>query len=104
MTVEMFKAFWQNVSPELSFPGTKAGDDVSYGFWEDDDMMGSRWMYQGTRKAVRHGIVRQMVSSTCAWITEATYYDNKEHGLSFSWNDNSSDDSFSAFIFDHGKV
>ena len=37
MTIEIFKAFWQKVSPDLSFPGMQAGDDASYAEWMDTE-------------------------------------------------------------------
>ena len=37
MTVEMFKAFWQQTSPYLEFPLTQAGGNASYAEWEDID-------------------------------------------------------------------
>ena len=33
LTVENFLAFWQKLRPDLSFPGTKAGEEASYVEW-----------------------------------------------------------------------
>ena len=35
MTIEMFKAYWQKVSPDLEFPWTQAGDEAPYAEWMD---------------------------------------------------------------------
>ena len=41
--------------------------------------------YYGTRKpgGAKHGVVRTIVSGN--WIQEATWYEDKQHGLSFYW-------------------
>ena len=99
MTIEMFKAFWQRVGPHLPFPGTQAGDDASYAEWTDWD--GNK--YQGTRKpgdGQKHGIVRSIYLGR---IREATYYQDKLHGLSFEWLDDSYYPAFIAEIYDHGE-
>ena len=49
----------------------------------------------------RHGIVR-IIDSKYDFITEATYYENKPHGLSFTW-DNDPDIAFVATIYDQGE-
>ena len=57
MTIEIFKAFWQRVSPDLEFPLTQAGDEASHAAWTDE--YGSEC--QGMRKpgdGQKHGIVR----------------------------------------------
>ena len=79
MTVEIFKFFWQKVSPDLAFPGMQAGDDASYAEWED--VYGKNF---GMRNAAgeKHGIVRT-IGKYGSWIREATYYEDKPHGLSF---------------------
>ena len=80
MTIKIFKAFWQKVSPDLEFPWTQAGDQASYTEWEDSD--GGKCY--GTRKlGLKHGIVRTIWGDDC--ISEATYYEDEEHGLSFTW-------------------
>ena len=33
LTVENFLAFWQKLRPDLSFPGTKAGEEAPYVEW-----------------------------------------------------------------------
>ena len=35
MTIEMFTAFWQKVSPDLEFPGMQAGGEATYAEWMD---------------------------------------------------------------------
>ena len=98
MTIEIFKAFWQKVGPHLEFPLTQAGDDASYAEWEDED----GFKYQGMRKAdgAMHGIVRTFYSSD-GCIEEATYCEDKLHGLCFFWGDY--DWAFVAIIYDHGE-
>ena len=76
MSVDIFFAFWQKVTPELEFPGTQAGDEVSYAEWTK-----GRYKYQGTRNAggQKHGIVRTIEPGD--WIEEVTYlgsWGNKE--------------------------
>ena len=83
MTVEMFKAYWQNVSPDLPFPGSQAGDAASYTEWTDK--YGSKC--QGMRNAAgqKHGIVR-IICKYGSTIEEVTWYENKRHGLYFRWS------------------
>ena len=104
MTIEMFKAFWQRVSPDLEFPGTQAGEEASHAEWEGKDSDGDDCKFQGMRKpdgGQKHGIVRT-IDSDYGWIYEETYCDDKEHGLSFSWwNDDGY--AFEAAIYDHGE-
>ena len=40
MTIEIFKAYWQKISPQLRFPGTKASEYSTYTEWAEDD-----WKY-----------------------------------------------------------
>ena len=98
MTIEIFKAFWQKVSPDLEFPGMQAGDDASYVEWEK---YGNK--YYGMRKPgdAKHGIVR-IIDSKNGWIREATYCDDKEHGLSFYWTEDYLTAS-EAIIYNHGE-
>ena len=95
MTIEMFKVFWQKVSPHLTI---EAGDKASYNEWMENSTK-----YQGARKpgGARHGIVRT-ISKYGGWIEEATWYEDKEHGLSFIWMDGNYW-AFGAAIYDHGK-
>ena len=95
LTVDIFFAFWQKVSPDLAFPVKQAGDEASYNKWTEGSMK-----YYGTRKlGQKHGIVRTIAAD---FITEATWYENKRHGLAFTWfNDNLF--AFMAKIFDHGE-
>ena len=80
----------------MPFPGTKAGDEASYATWEDSD----GWKYFGMRElGLKHGIVRTI--SNDGWIKEETWYENKNHGLSFVWT-NYSYGAFYATIYDHG--
>ena len=53
--IEHYKKGWAKMTPDVPFPGTEAGDEVSYTEWEEG---GSKW--QGMKKAngVKHGIVR----------------------------------------------
>ena len=94
MTIEIFTAYWQKVSADLAFPLTQAGDEASYAEWEDEN----GWKIQGMRKP--DGIVRTIRPD--GWIREATYYEDKPHGLCFSWYDHPTV-AFIATIFDHGK-
>ena len=96
MTIEIFKAFWQKVSPHLEFPLTQAGDEASHVEWEDNGDM-----YQGMRKlgGARHGIVRTI--NPGGSIREATYCNDEMHGLSFFWGDYT---AFTAAIYDHGQL
>ena len=64
MTFEIFKVFWQKVSPALHsltmFPG-----EASYNEWEDGN-----YKYQGMRKPggdQKHGIVRKIMKKG-GWI------------------------------------
>ena len=101
VTIEIFKAYWQNVSPHLLFPGTKAGDDATYYEWEEKKY-GDTWKHYGTRNVyfAKHGIVR--IISKYYWINEATYFEDKPHGLWFAWNNNKHP-AFEAGIYDHGE-
>ena len=102
MSIEIFKACWQEVSPHLDFPGTKAGEDATCTEWEGKDKFGDVYKYEGMRNAagLKNGIVR-MVSND-GWIQEATYCEDKEHGLSFTWYGDFSSMAFTAASFDHG--
>ena len=83
LTFDIFKAFWQEVSPHLHFPGTKAGDDVTCTEWTE----GIR-TYQGMRKAdgAKHGVIRSVYNNSYNGnIREATYFEDKRHGLTFTW-------------------
>ena len=98
MTFEIFLAFWQKVSAHLEFPGTQAGEDASYSEWTE----GNHKFY-GMRKVgggQKHGIVRTIRDGS---ITEATYYEDKQHGLIFVWYDHPSV-AFQATIYDHGNL
>ena len=90
MTIEIFEAYWQNVSPDLPFPGTKAGNDVTYAGWEKDPFKGIvEVRYRGMRNVgnAKHGIVRTILDDgDASFISEATYYEDEEHGLAFYWN------------------
>ena len=99
MIIEIFKAFWQKVSPDLEFPLTQAGDAASYAEWED-----SYCKYQGTRKpdgGQKHGIVRTIFNDGS--IAEATYCEDMPHGLSFTWLNDINFFAFDASIWDHGE-
>ena len=100
MTIEIFKAFWQKASPDLEFPWTQAGDEASYNN-EWTDKYGCKC--QGTREpgGAKHGIVRTIVNGNYGFIREATYYNDKPHGLSCYWN--KIYPAFQANIFDHGE-
>ena len=86
----------------MPFPGTQAGDDASPDEWEDEDSHGDDCKFEGMRNAARqkHGIVRTIIKNGS--INEATYCEDKKHGLSFYWWDNS-DTPFVASIYDHGE-
>ena len=102
MTFEIFFAFWQKVGPDLEFPGTQAGDDASYVEWTDEY---NGCKFQGMRKpdgGQKHGIVRT-ISNDGDFIEEATYYQDKLHGLCFAWLDRPTV-AFEAEIYDHGQV
>ena len=98
ITIEIFKAFWQKVSPDLTI---EAGEEASYNEWQDE--YGDK--HQGTRKAdaARHGVVRSIIPDKYGFIQEATFYENKQHGLSFTWT-NHPDTAFTAEIYDHGEL
>ena len=105
MTIQIFLSFWQKVSPHLEFPLTQAGDDASYNSeWEGKDFL-EDCKFQGMRKAddQKHGIVRT-IYQYC--IEEATWYEDKRHGLCFFWDkdNNYSTVAFRAYIFDHGQM
>ena len=55
LTIGTFKKSWLKMTSNLQFPGTEAGNEVTYGEWEEDDKK-----FQGMRKngIVKHGIVR----------------------------------------------
>ena len=98
MTIEMFKAFWQKVSPHLTI---EAGDEASYIEWMDKYSN----KHQGARMpgGARHGIVRT-INSKYGWIEEETYYEDKKHGLSFTWFGGNYDYcAFEAHICDPGE-
>ena len=96
MTIEIFKAFWQKVSPHLEFPLTQAGDEASPAAWTDEYGI----KYQGMRNAggAKQGVVRA-IDSDGYFIEEATYCNDEMHGLCFIWMDN----AFQAGIYDHGQ-
>ena len=105
MTIEMFKAYWQSVSPDLEFPLTQAGDEASCAEWEGKDRFGNNCKFQGMRKAGgdrKHGIVRA-ISNDGRFIQEATYYENEMHGLSFVWRFTNGPIAFRAEIYNHGE-
>ena len=84
MTIQIFKAFWHKVSPHLEFPLTQAGDDASCVEWGNDYRK-----FQGMRKpdgGQKHGIVRT-INKYGRCIREATWYEDKPHGLCFEWYD-----------------
>ena len=93
MTIEIFLAFWQKVSPDLT---VEAGDEASYIEWED--VNGKNY---GTRKPgdAKHGIIRTI---NRYGIREATYCENKPHGLWFYWSNNPTI-AFVAVIYNHGE-
>ena len=99
LTFDIFKAFWQDVSPDLHFPGTIVGDDATYTEWKKGS-----YTYQGMRKAggAKHGVIREVRSRLINSIYETTYFEDKKHGLSFGWY-NDYDYAFVAQIFEHGK-
>ena len=96
MTIEILKAFWQKVSPHLTI---EAGDEASYNEWEDK--YGHKNQGMRMPDGARHGIVRMIVFGH--FIEEATFYEDKPHGLSFTWY-NDPTIAFRAFIFDHGQL
>ena len=81
MTIQIFLSFWQKVGLDLEFPEMQAGDAASYTEWEDE----YGYKCQGMRKpdgGQKHGIVRTIGS----WgIVEATFFEDKRHGLYFFW-------------------
>ena len=99
LTFEIFFAFWQKVSPDLAFPEMQAGDEASYVEWT-----GERGIkHQGTRKAgARHGIIRT-IGNDGLWIEEATFYEDKRHGLAFVWRGENYTNAFTSIIYDHGE-
>ena len=101
LTIEMFKTFWQKVSPDLEFPWTQAGDEASYAEWTAK-MYGRDCKFQGARKpgAAKHGIVRNIGRS---FIREATFYEDKLHGLSFYWGKDGYTTAFVAIIYNHDE-
>ena len=100
LTVEIFNAFWKKVSPDLPMPGPKAGDEASYCEWTDTDGV----KYQGMRNAagLKSGIVREV--SEYGRIVEATYFEDKSHGLTFKWYNNDFSAAFQAKIYVHGDL
>ena len=76
----------------------EAGDEASYNEWED--VNGKNY---GTRKPgdAKHGIIRT-IDSKYGWIREATYCENKPHGLWFYWSNNPTI-AFVAVIYNHGE-
>ena len=94
---ETFHAFWKRVTAHLPMPGTEAGDEASYCEWTEGFDT-----YQGMRNAagLKSGIVRKIDST--GWINEATYFENKKHGLCFWWI-NGYDYAFRAYILEHGE-
>ena len=106
MTVGKFIAFWQQVSPHSSFPGTEAGDDVSYHEWEDKNGVkcyGSMKFEAAVFNFLKHGIVRTISKGPFGSITEATYFADKKHGLSFEWLGGYGG-AFQASIYNHGEA
>jgi hypothetical protein len=77
----------------------QAGDDASWNEWTDKN--GHKC--EGMRKAgaAKHGIVRT-IDSDGDFIQEATYFEDKLHGLCFFW-DNHPDCAFEAFIYNYGE-
>ena len=108
LTEEIFATFFQKGSADLPLEaqfellnlGTEASDAVSYAEWEDEECHSKHY---GTRKlnGARHGIVRNIYAYTHD-IEEATYYEDKLHGLSFNWNCNGP--AFIAVIYDKDEV
>ena len=86
LTFDIFKAFWQKVSPHLPMPGS---DEASYLEWEVKDKWGRKSKFFGMRNAagLKSGIVRTVDSRGC--IREETFFEDKKHGLCFWWIDNS---------------
>ena len=78
-TIDHHKKGWAKMTPDVPFPGTEAGDQVSYAEWEED---GYKW--QGMRKAggVKHGLVRQIRPD---YVEDATWNNNEQNGLSLYW-------------------
>ena len=95
MTIQIFKAYWQNFGPDLSI---EAGDEASYNEWTDE--YGKNY---GMREpgGAQHGIVRTIDSD--GNIIEGTYFEDEPHGLSFFWENDNNDLAFGAFIYDHGE-
>ena len=102
LTFDVFKAFWQEVSPDLHFPGTIAGDDATYSEWEGEEY-GVACKFQGMRNAAgkKSGIVRSV--SEYGTIQELTYFEDKLHGLAFGWNKNNYGYAFNVRILKHGE-
>ena len=103
LTVDIFNAYWLKVSAHLSMPGSMAGDGASYCDW-DGRVDGIACKHFGTRRAdgAKHGVIRS-VTSKSGNIEEATWYENKRHGLSFFWGEFINYTAFVAKIFEHGK-
>ena len=106
-TVGMFTAFWQQASLDLSNPpGTEAGDDASYHEWEDKNGVkcyGSMKFEAAVFNFLKHGIVRTISKGPFGSITEATYFADKKHGLSFEWLGGYGG-AFQASIYNHGEA
>ena len=100
LTIEIFKAFWQKVSPDSLSLTIEAGDEASYNEWEDED--GNK--NQGMRKPdnARHGIVRTIRPGR--WISEETYCNDERHGLSFFWYEDVNYCAFMARIYNYGQL
>ena len=56
------------------------------------------------RKAdgAKHGVIRSV--DNIGFIFEQTYFEDKKHGLSFIWWNDSYSTAFRAVIWDHGKI
>ena len=79
--IDLFKRVWTGTTPDVPFPGTQDGEEVTYQEWEES---GNKC--QGMRKAdkSKHGIVRKIIREC---IYEETFNNNKKHGLSLEvWN------------------
>ena len=87
----------------MPMPGTEAGDEAPYVEWEAKDADGNVCKYFGMRNAagLKSGIVRTI--DCVGTIEEATFFEDKRHGLSFWWTNNSYSNAFEANIFEHGE-
>ena len=99
MIVDIFNAYWKKVSPHFPMPGSKAGDEGSYSEWTDSN--GDKCQGMRRTDGAKHGIVRSICNGRCR-ITEATYLEDKLHGLCFQWI-NIEDWAFMATIYNRGN-